>query len=137
MLLQKVKLCLLNNIQFHKRLSKYQIRTPYNLILINLSIVEFLLSTVGVPSDVFALIHKGWSLGKLACYTSGSIVTTAGRNSYFQLSKNIWLVNPFLRNYYRENIHNQFFLHLQDLFLCLLFVDCQSIAQDTFIVGVH
>jgi len=55
-----------------------QIRTPYNLILINLAVVEFLLAFFGVSMDVLALIQDGWQYGKDLCMAQGALVTTAG-----------------------------------------------------------
>ena len=55
-----------------------QVRTPYNLILINLATVEFLIAIVGVPLDVFALVKEEWGLGKGICVSSGALVTTCG-----------------------------------------------------------
>ena len=55
-----------------------QVRKPYNLILINLAMVEFVLSLVGLPIDVLALITRKWILGKNLCVVSGSVVTTCG-----------------------------------------------------------
>ena len=55
-----------------------QIRTPYNLILVNLAVVEFLLAFFGVSMDVLALIQDGWQYGKDLCMAQGALVTTAG-----------------------------------------------------------
>ena len=55
-----------------------QIRTPYNLILVNLALVEFLLAFFGVSMDVLALIQDGWQYGKDLCMAQGALVTTAG-----------------------------------------------------------
>ena len=46
--------------------------------MVNLAIAEFLLSCAGVSTDVVALLNDGWALGKLVCYTTGFISTTAG-----------------------------------------------------------
>jgi hypothetical protein len=54
------------------------VRTPYNLILINLAAVEFLIAIVGAPLDVLALLKEEWVLGKGICVLSGSVVTTCG-----------------------------------------------------------
>ena len=60
-----------------------QVRKPYNLILINLAMVEFVLSIVGLPIDVLALITRKWILGKNLCVVSGSVVTTCGKTHWF------------------------------------------------------
>ena len=59
-------------------------RTPYNLILINLAAMEFLIASVGVPLDVFALVKEEWGLGKGICVSSGALVTTCG------MTQHIW-----------------------------------------------
>ena len=40
--------------------------------------MEFLIATVGVPFDVFALVKEEWGLGKAICVSSGALVTTCG-----------------------------------------------------------
>ena len=66
-----------------------QIRTPYNLILILLATAEFLLTTVGITSDVFSLV--GWGLDRIGCMVTGTVVTTAGIPTYAP-------TNPLLLN---------------------------------------
>ena len=44
--------------------------------------VEFILSLVGLPVDVLALITRKWILGKNLCVVSGSVVTTCGMTEY-------------------------------------------------------
>ena len=56
----------------------FQIRTPYNLILINLAGVELLIALVGVSMDVLSLLHDGFAFGKIACITTGTLATTSG-----------------------------------------------------------
>ena len=70
-----------------------------NLILVNLAIAEFLLSCVGVSTDVSALLNDGWDLGKLVCYTTGSISTTAG--TIFSLPK---CTDLYANNYITKEI---------------------------------
>ena len=55
-----------------------KIRTPSNLVLINLAIVEFILAFVGVPMDVLPLLEEKWAPGKNICIATGTVVTTAG-----------------------------------------------------------
>ena len=68
-----------------------QIRTPYNLILILLATAEFLLTTVGITSDVFSLV--GWGLDRIGCMVTGTVVTTAGSPKYAPI--NLFLLNFF------------------------------------------
>ena len=59
--------------------NELQIRSPYNLLLINLAFVEFLIAFVGIPLDVWSLIQQEWGLGKNICIISGATVTTCGK----------------------------------------------------------
>ena len=56
----------------------YKIRTPSNLILINLALAEFLIAIVGVPMDVFPLLNGEWIPGEYWCIATGTVVTTSG-----------------------------------------------------------
>ena len=60
-----------------------QIRTPSNLLLINLAVVEFLLAFVGVPMDVLSLLRDGWGPGKELCILTGTVVTTSGMITFY------------------------------------------------------
>ena len=55
-----------------------KIRTPSNLILINLALAEFLIAIVGVPMDVFPLLNGEWIPGECWCIATGTVVTTSG-----------------------------------------------------------
>ena len=81
-----------------------QIRTPYNLILILLATAEFLLTTVGITSDVFSLV--GWGLDRIGCMVTGTVVTTAGIPTYAPI--NLLLLNFFnnILNPIKMNINN-------------------------------
>ena len=56
----------------------YKIRTPSNLVLINLAVVEFLIASVGVPMDVLPLLDNEWIPGQNWCVATGTVVTTSG-----------------------------------------------------------
>ena len=55
-----------------------QLRTPANAVLINLTLVEFLMAFVGVPMEVLPLLQDGWGPGKEVCIVTGTVVTTSG-----------------------------------------------------------
>ena len=57
---------------------KLQIRTPYNVILINLAVVELVIAMVGITMDVQSLIRDGFGFGRTACEGTGAAVTTSG-----------------------------------------------------------
>lgn len=42
---------------------------------------ELLLAGIGIPMDLHALIQYGWGLGENVCTTTGTIVTTSGRET--------------------------------------------------------
>ena len=60
-----------------------QLRTPANAVLINLTLVEFLMAFVGVPTEVLPLFQDGWGPGKEVCIVTGTVVTTSGNTKYF------------------------------------------------------
>ena len=73
----KLKNLLLNNDAF-----AIQLRTPANAVLINLTLVEFLMAFVGVPMEVLPLLQDGWGPGKEVCIVTGTVVTTSGNMKY-------------------------------------------------------
>ena len=76
---------ILNGLVIRSFIIRPSIRTPYNVIVLNLAFVEFLLAGVGVPADVQALIHRGWTLGTITCAINGIVVTTCGFTSMLTL----------------------------------------------------
>ena len=82
-----------------------QIRTPYNLILILLATAEFLLTTVGITSDVFSLV--GWGLDRIGCMVTGTVVTTAGIPTYAPI--NLLLLNLYSESDKYENNRPHFY----------------------------
>ena len=105
-----------------------QVRKPYNLILINLAMVEFVLSLVGLPIDVLALITRKWILGKNLCVVSGSVVTTCGMTEYIPfICVSIDMYIMFTITLYSYRIHVCKFCFrfcIYDDSLCI--VDCQN-----------
>ena len=57
----------------------WQIRTPYNAVLANLAVAEFVLAFLGVSLDVLAAVQGGWRFGKAACIVTGAMVTQVGK----------------------------------------------------------
>ena len=60
-----------------------QLRTPANAVLINLTLVEFLMAFVGVPMEVLPLLQDGWGPGKEVCIVTGTVVTTSGNMKFY------------------------------------------------------
>ena len=63
-----------------------KIRTPSNLILVNLALAEFLIAIVGVPMDVFPLLNGEWIPGEYWCIATGTVVTTSGIYNFKPIS---------------------------------------------------
>ena len=76
---------LLNCIVIISFLSSPLIRTPYNVIVINLAFADFVLASVGVTLDLYSLVQNGWVLGEWLCVASGVVVTTSGFSSILTL----------------------------------------------------
>ena len=74
-----------------------QIRTPFNLILINLAVAEFLIAFVGVSMDVLSLVQDGWELGKEVCIITGTLVTTSGMNIFMYMVDNHIKIKKYKR----------------------------------------
>ena len=60
----------------------FQIRTPYNYLLINLAVAELVIASVGVTFDLNSLLNHGWSFGVNVCNGSGLVVTTSGMKCF-------------------------------------------------------
>ena len=57
----------------------FQIRTPFNYLLMNLIIAESLITMYGLPVDFMATYHFGWKMGEHLCKATGFILTTSGK----------------------------------------------------------
>ena len=57
----------------------FQIRTPFNYLLMNLIIAESLITMYGLPVDFTATYHFGWKMGENLCKATGFILTTSGK----------------------------------------------------------
>ena len=81
-----------------------QLRTPANAVLINLTLVEFLMAFVGVPMEVLPLLQDGWGPGKEVCIVTGTVVTTSGNMKYHNNRLSI-------RNFH-IHIHVSLYIHI-------------------------
>ena len=59
-------------------LMSLQLRTPFNLILLNLILSDFLMILCGIPPDFTASIMRGWKLGYQPCIWVGFVMTLTG-----------------------------------------------------------
>ena len=57
-----------------------QLRTPFNLVLLNLVVNELLIATIGLPFDFTAAFNQGWVLGRFECQFLGFTHTLTGRS---------------------------------------------------------
>ena len=56
----------------------FQLRTPFNFVLMNLIVTEFVMMTAGLPFDIIAAYYKGWKLGYTSCLFLGFLMTSTG-----------------------------------------------------------
>ena len=56
----------------------FQIRTPFNYVLMNMVIAELGIASYGLPVDFVASINFGWKGGKELCQATGFLLTTFG-----------------------------------------------------------
>ena len=56
----------------------FQIRTPFNYVLMNMVIAELGIASYGLPVDFVASINFGWKGGKTLCQATGFLLTTFG-----------------------------------------------------------
>ena len=75
--LQKEKKVLFSNFSI-----LFQIRTPFNYLLMNLIIAESLITMYGLPVDFTATYYFGWKMGENLCKATGFILTTSGKNCF-------------------------------------------------------
>ena len=55
-----------------------QVRTPFNCLLMNVIVAEFVSAAFGVPMDFHASWSHGWALGDPACVFTGFTLTHTG-----------------------------------------------------------
>ena len=55
-----------------------QLRTEFNLLLMNLITSELLVSVFGIPVDLVAALQHGWAMGPAFCSVVGFTLTTLG-----------------------------------------------------------
>ena len=56
----------------------FQIRTPFNYVLMNMVFAEFVIAAFGLPVDFMASFYHGWKMGQTLCHVTGFILTTTG-----------------------------------------------------------
>ena len=57
----------------------FQLRTDFNLLLINLTVCELLVALLGIPVDAVAAAQLGWKMGRAVCCLTGFILTFLGQ----------------------------------------------------------
>ncbi|KAG8197015.1 hypothetical protein JTE90_004287 [Oedothorax gibbosus] len=60
-----------------------KLRTPMNLILLNLSISDFLISALGTPLSFAAAVNRRWIFGDALCQVYAFSMTLTGKISDF------------------------------------------------------
>ena len=69
-----------------KQILFLQLRTPFNLILLNLIVSDFLMILCGIPPDFTASVLKGWKLGYEPCIWVGFVMTLTGKQAKIQFA---------------------------------------------------
>lgn len=83
------------------------LRTPFNFVLMNLIVTEFVMMTVGLPFDIVAAYDKGWKLGYTPCLFLGFLMTSTGMSCIYSLTALSVQRCLFLR-YPTSNVQNSF-----------------------------
>ena len=73
------------NLDGFQEILHFQLRTEFNLLLMNLILCELLVVLIGIPADTIAAIQQGWDMGPLVCNVVGFCLTTLG-NQRFKLN---------------------------------------------------
>ncbi|TRY71089.1 hypothetical protein TCAL_04493 [Tigriopus californicus] len=60
--------------------------TPFNLLLMNLIVLEFISSSFGLPLNFAAALHGGWTLGQELCSATAFVMSVAGIGSISMLT---------------------------------------------------
>lgn len=60
--------------------------TPFNLLLMNLIVLEFLSSSFGLPLNFAAALHEGWTFGPELCSATAFVMSVAGIGSISMLT---------------------------------------------------
>ena len=66
-------------IMFYRLCTVFQLRTDFNLLLMNLICCELLVSVFGIPVDTVAALQHGWDMGPAFCSLVGFTLTTLGQ----------------------------------------------------------
>lgn len=61
------------------------LRTPFNLVLINLILTDLIVAAYGIPVDAVAAALLGWKLGYGCCIATGFILMISGMASIYTL----------------------------------------------------
>ena len=69
------------NLDGFQEILHFQLRTEFNLLLMNLILCELLVVLIGIPADTIAAVQQGWDMGPLVCNVVGFCLTTLGNQS--------------------------------------------------------
>lgn len=64
----------------------FQLRSPFQLLIVNLVISDFVMIAFGAPWDLLAISQLGWKLGKMPCFIVGFIKMFCGCSSLLILT---------------------------------------------------
>ncbi|XP_040577753.1 pinopsin-like [Lepeophtheirus salmonis] len=63
-----------------------RVRNPFNLLVLNLIVTEFLVSLFGIPIDFLSSFNRGWKFGRFFCQIVGFVLTYLGICSVYTLT---------------------------------------------------
>ena len=69
----------------------FQLWTPFNLLLLNLIVLEFVSASIGLPLNLASSVNQGWLFGDFMCTFTATSMELAGQG------KNIRIVRGVLK----------------------------------------
>ena len=60
----------------------FQLRSEFNLLLMNLIVGELLVVVLGHPFDTIAAFQRGWFMGDTVCTAVGFVLTMLGTSDF-------------------------------------------------------
>ncbi|CAB4057128.1 OPN3 [Lepeophtheirus salmonis] len=78
--------CLCNSFIIFVFLRIPKVRSPFNILILNLIVAEFVVSFFGIPVDFLSSFNRGWKYGEGFCKVVGFVLTAMGIGSVYTLT---------------------------------------------------
>ncbi|XP_040577306.1 blue-sensitive opsin isoform X2 [Lepeophtheirus salmonis] len=78
--------CLCNSFIIFVFLRIPKVRSPFNILILNLIVTEFVVSFFGIPVDFLSSFNRGWKYGEGFCKVVGFVLTAMGIGSVYTLT---------------------------------------------------